>query len=391
MEGPTIDVLVQNEDIFSLICMLRAPNEKRLQAALALMDFAKENEALRNEIRSSGGMHSFLTLYRTRGMTRELQVVASMAVAYTLPSFVASSQTSSSVGLKIMECLRFLVTANSVSPNGVMITKDQMCQAASSGVNVLWLHAIQPLIAMENVKKASSNTRPALNPSQSIRFGRVKPRAGGGIFDQGQESIEIQELTESAVTLIAYLVKLSQTGQVRIDVGYNIIEQVCEIDEARPIAVREGLLTIFVDWIRSGDIDRIRPAASALRYLISIHDKYMAGWIHSQVVNEGAIREIVKLLNESVGHDVRVAVAQMLSALCIAPHTRAAVIDANCVSYLVALLYEHSAPDSEELVYCAGSALLQLAACSMMSAGGSSGLKVLGNADNSTKQADVVK
>ena len=45
MEGPTIDVLVQNEDIFSLICMLRAPNEKRLQAALALMDFAKENEA----------------------------------------------------------------------------------------------------------------------------------------------------------------------------------------------------------------------------------------------------------------------------------------------------------------------------------------------------------
>jgi hypothetical protein len=68
----------------------------------------------------------------------------------------------------------------------------------------------------------------------------------------------------------------------------------------------------------------------------------MAGWIHSQVVNVGAVNEIVKLLNESVGHDVRVAVAQMLSALCVAPHTRAAVVEARCVSYLVALLYEHN-------------------------------------------------
>ncbi|KAL3922924.1 MAG: hypothetical protein SGILL_001946 [Bacillariaceae sp.] len=392
MEGPTIEVLVQNEDIFSLICMLRAPNEKRLQAALALMDFAKDNEMLRNEIRSSGGMHSFLTLFRTRGMTRELQVVASMAVAYTLSSFVASSQTSSSVGLKIMECLRFLVTANPVSPNGSVITRDRMCQAASAGVNVLWINAIQPLIALEKIKGVSSNSKPVLNPSQSIRFGRVKSRAGGGLFDQGQESLEIQELTDSAVTLIAHLVKLSQTNQVRIDVGFNIIEQVCEIDEARPVAVREGLLSIFVDWIRSGDIDKIRPAASALRYLISIHDKYMAGWIHSQVVNEGAIKEIVKLLNESVGHDVRVAVSQMLSALCIAPHTRAAVIDANCVSYLVALLYEHTAPDSEELVYCAGSALLQLSACSMMAgATGAGVLPPLENPETSSKQADVVK
>jgi hypothetical protein len=391
MEGPTIDVLVQNEDVFSLICMLRAPNEKRLQAALALMDFAKENEVLRDEIRSSGGMHSFLTLYRTRGMTRELLVVASMAVAYTLPSFVISSQTSPSIGLKIMDCLRFLVIANPVSPNGVVISTDHMCQAASTGVNVLWVNAIQPLIAMEKTKKVSSNTRPALSPSQSMRFERLKSRAGGALFDQGQESIEIQELTESAVTLIAHLVKLSQTNQVRIDVGYNIVEQVCEIDEARPIAVQEGLLAIFVDWIRSGDINKIRPAASALRYLISIRDKYMAGWIHSQVVNEGAVKEIVKLLNESVGHDIRVAVAQMLSSLCIAPHTRAAVIDANCVSYLVALLYEHSAPASEELVHYAGSALLQLAACSMTRGSGTGALQPLGNSGNPLKHADVVK
>jgi len=364
VDGPTIDLLVDNEDVFSLICMLRAPNEKRLQAALALMKFAKENEMLRNEIRSSGGMHSFLTLFRTKGMPREMQVVSCMAVAYVLPSFVTSSQTASSVGLKIIECLRYLAISNPVSPNGLVISRQGMCFAASSGVHVLWIHVVQPLLSIEQAKKASRKTKPILRPSHSSRLlpGRSRPRYGGGIFDQGQESIEIQELTDLSVTLIAYLTRLTQSDGMKFQIGYGIVEQVCEVDQARPIAVREGMLALFVHWIRSGDVDKIRPAASALRYLISIQDKYMAGWIHSQVVNEGAIAEIVKLLNESVGHDVRVAVAQMLSALCIAPHTRAAVVEANCVNYLVALLYEHSSPDSEEMVFCAGSALLQLAA-----------------------------
>ena len=115
----------------------------------------------------------------------------------------------------------------------------------------------------------------------------------------------------------------------------------------------------------------------------------MAGWIHSQVVNEGAIMEIVKLLNESVGHDVRVAVSQMLSALCIAPHTRAAVVEARCVSYLVALLYEHSTPASEEMVHYAGSALLQLAAGAMTRAG--SLASSLADSATPDKQETVVK
>jgi hypothetical protein len=390
-DGPTIGLLVENQDVFSLICMLRAPNEKRLQSALALMKFAKEDQALSNEIRSSGGMHSFLTLFRTKGMTREVQVVASLAVAYILPSFVASSQTPPSVGLKIVECLRFLVISNPCSPNGVEITREEMCTAASVGVNVLWINAIQPLITMEHVKNQSTTKRPSLPRDQSMKFGRFRTKTGGGIFDQGHESIEIQELTELAVTLIAYIAKLVQSRQLNIDIGYDILEQVCEVDEARPIAVREGLLAIFVEWIQSGNVDKIRPAASALRYLISIKDKYMAGWIHSQVVNEGAVREIVKLLNESVGHDVRVAVAQMISTLCVAPHTRAAVVEANCVRYLVALLYEHSAPDSEDMVFCAGSALLQLAAGSMTSANAVIGDTLpLGDSDKNATQENVV-
>eukprot|EP00536_Pseudo-nitzschia_multiseries_P005081 jgi/Psemu1/318558/estExt_fgenesh1_pm.C_920001 len=390
-EGPTIYFLEENKDVFSLICMLRAPNEKRMQAALALMKFAKDDEVLSHEIISSGGIHSFLTLFeQTRGMTRELKIVASLAVAYILPIYVVHSQTSSSIGLKLVECLHYLATSNPVSPNGIVITTEEMCKAASVGVNVLWVNAIQHLIEIQKVKNESSSSPPSLRPGKTVRYGRLRSRTGGGVFDQGHESREVQELTELAVTLIAHLAKLTEAGKVRIDTVYSIVEQVCEVNEARPIAVREGLLAIFVQWIRSGVIDKVRPAASALRYLIAIQDKYMAGWIHSQVVNEGAVNEIVKLLNESVGQDVRLAVAEMLSYLCVAPHTRAAVVNSNGVHYLVSLLYEHSAPDMKDIVLFACTALLQLAAGAMTGASAEHYGDYKKYPDNATKRTNVV-
>jgi predicted house-cleaning noncanonical NTP pyrophosphatase (MazG superfamily) len=373
-DGPTIELLVQNEDVFSLTCMLRAGSEKRLAAALALMRFAKNSDMLRDEIRSLGGMHSFLTLFRSNGMTREIQVVASMAVAYLLPSFVASSQTSSSLGLKILECLRFLLISRPVHPQGKTIGRDEMCQACAYGLNILWIHAIQPLLASEMAKTSKREKRPSQRITASRSLRKLQNRRGSGMFDpaqgQAQSAVEIKELTELAVTMITHIAKLTNGEKLNIDMGFNIVEQICEVDVARPIAVREGLLKILVDWIRSNDFERVRPAASALRYLISIKDLYMAGWIHSQVVNEGAVVEIVKLLENPLGHDVRVAVAQMLSALCVAPHTRAAVVEARCVSYLVAMLYEHIDPASEQMVQYASSALLQLAAGAMTRSGG---------------------
>ena len=389
VEGPTIELLVENEDVFSLICMLRAANEKRMEAALALMKFARDSDRLRNEIRSSGGMHSFLTLFRTNGIARELKVVAGLAVAYVVPNFVLSSQTSSSIGLKIIECLRFLVISNDTAVNGVAISKIEMCKAASVGVTFLWINSIQPLLitSINQGEKAVGRKRHSL-----ARFGRPRSRIGGGTFDQGQEALEVKELSELAVALIVQLANMLETGKLRgMEFGYNIVEQVCEVDAARPIAVREGLMRLLVDWITSKNVDKVRPAASALRYLISIKDKYMAGWIHSQVVNEGAVAEIVKLLNESVGHDVRVAVAEMLSALCCAPHTRAAVVEANCVSYLVALLYEHSSPASEQMVHYAGSALLQLAAGALTRASALAGNNMVVESHGPNKRDTVVK
>lgn len=369
LDGPTIELLVQNEDVFSLICMLRAPTEKRLYAALALMRFAKNNDALRNEIRSSGGMHSFLTLYRGRSTDRDLRVVASLAVAYVLPSFVAKSQVTSPITMKLLECLRFLVTAPPTSFHDVNISRQQMYCAASTGVNALWTNIIRPLIALEKSKEDTRvDTMPALE-KQVSGFRRFRARTGGGVFDQEQELKEVEDMTELAVTLITQIAKAA--NQEDVQTAYDIVEHVCAEDMARPIAVREGLLTTLVQWIRSEDLSKMRPSASALRYLISIEDKYNAGWIHSQVVNEGAVSEIVKLLNESVGNEVREAIAEMISALCQAPPTRAAVVESNCVLYLISLLYEQSNPASENMVHYAASALLQLAGASITQAGSS--------------------
>eukprot|EP00980_Cylindrotheca_fusiformis_P029822 scaffold23911_cov127-Cylindrotheca_fusiformis.AAC.2 len=368
IDGPTIELLVQNEDVFSLICMLRAPTEKKLSAALALMQFAKENEMLRNEIRSSGGMHSFLTLYRGRNTGRDLRVVASLAVAYVLPSFVSKSQVSSQMAMKFLECLRFLVTTQPASPQNVPITRHEMYSAASAGVNALWIDTICPMIAVEKSKKASEVPMPMLE-KQTSRFRRFQERSVHGMFARSQESKEIQDMTELSVTLITHIAKVA--SQEQIHTAYDIVEQVCAEDIARPIAVREGVLSTLVEWIRSKDLSQMRPSASALRYLISIEDQYNAGWIHSQVVNEGAVSEIVKLFNESVGNNVREAIAEMISALCLAAPTRAAVVESNCVMYLVSILYEHSSPSSEKMVHYAASALLQLAAGGIMQAGSS--------------------
>lgn len=355
IEGPSIELLVVNEDVFSLICMLRAPSEKRLAASLALMKFAKENAMLRNEIRSSGGMHSFLTLFRGKNTSGELKVVSAMAVAYVLPMFVTKSTVTNALAGKFLECLRFLTVADPVSPQDVVISRKEMYNAASDGVNALWNNTIKALVAIQQSKTEDEVATPTLLRSTSSRYLRTRARTSV----QNQEGSEIKVLMETSVTLITNIAKA--TNEMNIDTAYDIVADVCEVDVARSVSVREGLLSTIIEWLRSRNLFKMRPAAEALRHLISIEDQYVAGWIHSQLVNEGAVNEIVKLFNESISANVREAVAQMISVLCQTAQTRTAVVEARCVSYLVALLYEHNEPESENMVNYAASALLRLA------------------------------
>ena len=363
-----INGLIRKKDVFSLICILRAQSDQRLDAALALMEFARDGEtpaeggiSLRDEIRSSGGMHSLLQVFRAKGTSYELRVVAGMAVAHVLPSFVESS---ASVGLKIMECLRFLSTSRPVSPNGVKISQQTMFKASAMGVTAFWMNALEPMLNVGGSAEVAATEKFDLQMISNNSSGLA---AAGGIFDQGHQTLELQELLEMTVSLIVHIEKHAEaSGGDDASMSMlraTVIGQVCAVDIARPIAVREGLLPILVDWIKSKDKDKIGPAVSALRYLTSIKDKYMAGWIHSQMVNEGALSEVVELAGDyNAGHDVRLSVAQILSSLCVAPHTRAAVVEANCMSYLITFLFDHNDPASEEVALYAGRAITQLAA-----------------------------
>ncbi|CAB9497604.1 expressed unknown protein [Seminavis robusta] len=370
-----INGLIRKKDVFSLICILRAQSDQRLDAALALMEFARDGErpeeggiSLRDEIRSSGGMHSLLQVFRAKGTSYELRVVSGMAVAYVLPSF---AETSPSVGLKIMECLRFLSISRAVSPNSVKISQQMMFRASAMGVTAFWMNALEPMLnhplsGADEADGERADLQLINNSSNGIT-------TAAGIFDQGHQTLELQELLEMTVSLIVHIEKKTDADPVNgsdphsnaaMSVWrYTNIEQVCTVDVARPIAVREGLLPILVDWIKSKDQEKVRPAVSALRYLTNIKDKYMAGWIHSQMVNEGALAEVIKLADDyNAGHDVRLAVAQILASLCVAPHTRAAVVEAKCMFYLIGFLYDHSDKASEEVALFAGRAITQLAA-----------------------------
>jgi hypothetical protein len=88
-------------------------------------------------------------------------------------------------------------------------------------------------------------------------------------FDQPHEAIELQELLEmTVVSLIIHIAKWSDSGCVSLQEGdsvftwrYALVEQVCAVEVARPIAVREGILRVLVDWIKSSDREKIRDSS----------------------------------------------------------------------------------------------------------------------------------
>ena len=96
----------------------------------------QRSQKIRDKISSLGGIQCMIALFRSPDATKELKVVATLAIAYILPSYVKSSDSpSSSLGLKIMKCLHFLVTTSDpVTPRGGEISVTEIRQASIMGV-----------------------------------------------------------------------------------------------------------------------------------------------------------------------------------------------------------------------------------------------------------------
>ena len=366
--------LMDKQEIFTIICSIRASEyDRRVDGALALLRFARraevnglEDRRICNEIRSSGGMHSLLSMFRAKGAVYELRVVSSLAVAYLLPCFVESTtDLAPTMSLKLVECLRFLAAVDrDVSPRGKdlaeQISPAECFRAANAALGTFWISSLEPKlgsqISRDMVRVDAGGGAPSTRGSFSLRKVRYVSARN---FDQSHETIALRELLEVTVSLIVFVAKRSDSPAIMA-----LVEQVCAIDVARPIAVREGILQILVQWLKNSDG---REATLAMCYLTSIKDKYMAGWIHSEIVNKGAVVALADLAyRPSINHDVRLAVAKILASLCAAPHTRAAVVEANCIGFLITFLYNDSSePSSEEVMMFSGSALVQLAAGSI--------------------------
>ena len=139
---------------------------------------------------------------------------------------------------------------------------------------------------------------------------------------------------------------------------------ICSSKHAGPIAVRKGVIKILVIWLRSGDEELARNAVSALRYLLVQHDEYVLGFIHSEVANEDALSAVVSLAQSASKYILHLSVAEILCSLSLAPHTRAAIVKANGVPYLVQLLVNWKQMDSK-LAEVTLTALLQTAVGSL--------------------------
>jgi hypothetical protein len=247
-----VDALVQKKYIYSLICTLRArQTDKQLEAALVLLRFARDaadgkDVRIGSEICSSGGMHALLSLSQSSQDTSDdLNIVAALAVAHLLPSFLTSSLCPLSVSLEIIHSLRDLSRAKAhhiTSGNEVItLSLEESYRASAEGISLLWRTQLKPRLLKSENKPSEEALALALvrGTSRSI---------GGRMFDQRRESIQLQELLEMTVSLIVRVVSLEEKFVYAGDELFacRLVEQMCQIELARPIAAREGVLTALV-------------------------------------------------------------------------------------------------------------------------------------------------
>lgn len=283
-----------------------------------------------------------------------------------------------------MECFKYLICTNNTQEE-LMVTEYESKKVALIGLghlcNLLVPAWIEKKLSTQ-VKKHNSSGFLSYDLSSKSYYGRRNSGRKHELRwnkrrEQLHDILEIEEILEIIVTLVInasefdnnhYRYKTSEFDSQQ-DLRYNaalIVESLCAVEFAHPIAVREGMIKPLVQWLSSDIPELVRPAANAVRDLTSLQDEYLAGWIHSQIINEGALPAIINLTT-STYRDVRLAAAQILSTLSIASHARSAIVAADGLRNLVQLLnnsvYDQTVVKIDDPIFLAvGSSLLRIMA-----------------------------
>ncbi|KAL7533545.1 hypothetical protein ACHAXR_008988, partial [Thalassiosira sp. AJA248-18] len=355
-------------DIFSLLCHLRGQKQKRYDAVWGLLRLTNRgtNEKMCHEILASGGMQSLLTLFKKSSDSVELMTVSALTVVYLLPSLLDSDvQPSGYINMGVIECLQFLIEVPRGSTD-IDISLSEIRTASAFTMTNLWfkvlvtkLRSTEIVLATSHRKQDPFSDRPIFSTRRRSSVSVVSSQTG----DDVDCSILIDAFTSLSIMAAESEAARHDEGQANdknVYYGFAlIVESICAVEFARPMAMKEGVLKLLLQWLRSGDIDLERPAANALRNLTLTQDQYVAGWVHCQLLHANALLYIVQQL-ESGDSRVRLAMAEVISTLTVAPHTRAGIIEARGVKYLVQLLGSVDIQD-ETLALAAGNALLRLA------------------------------
>ena len=343
------------------------------------------------EILTSGGMKSLLTLFKTSLESKELLMVSSLTVVYLLPSLLDTDANSSShIHMSVIECLQFLIQSSRESTE-IGISSDEVRTASQFAMTKLWFTVLAGKLESSNCSEEGSPnviSKPfrtasitASDKQDPFSERRRRRRSRSSLSSQMAEHFDCSDLIDGFVSLSIMAAELEAlqkdkkaltqedeelSGQ-NMNVYYGfafIIESICTREYAMPMAMKEGVITLLLRWLRSGDSDLERPAANALRNLTLTQDDYVAGWVHSQLLHENAFSHIVGRL-ESSDSRVRLAMTEAVLSLTIAPHTRAGIVEARGIKYLVQLLANATDVQTrdEELTMAAenaGNTLLQL-------------------------------
>ena len=327
-------------------------------------------------------MHSLLSIFKTSRQIPKLMMVSALTVAHLVPSLADSdAMSSSNVNMGAIECLRYLIEL-SRSYSDDDISPAEILSASAFAMTNLWINALEPMLRKSGSMLSKGIERFETRENDAFSSKRLAPRRRGSAASQNEQEVECSVLIEEFTALSIIAAELGAGGDTNgnnlwpvrdMNVYYSFaltIESICAVEYAQPIAMREGVIKVLIQWLRSKDTELMLHSANALRNLTSSRDNYMAGWIHSQILNENALVHIVGRL-ESTDVRVRLAIAEVISSLTVAPHTRAAIIEARGVKYLVQLLGSvGEGTHDEALALASGNALLRLASGAAASSGG---------------------
>jgi hypothetical protein len=297
-------------------------------------------------------MHSLLTLFKSccgnnSSYDVELQKVTALAVSFLVPSYDGESSDVDAVSncsseikmdyeLRLLECFKFLIVENKD-------TDAETRKCAAVALTHRWINVIEPYLHhAARINNGNSGTWSRRNLGQK----------------NYRQLLHIHQVTRQAVALLLALADMEVFDCI------PLMDFMCTVEPIQLILVQDGVIEILVRWIKSKPDEFVSSALNALKKLTSSSNLYMVGWIHSQLIYEGAIPALIEI-SPLFRREVRLSVAEILSNLTVAPLTRDAIVKAGGPTFLVHLLMneiQHIPNDSwdETLAVAAGTALLRL-------------------------------